>query len=763
MNFTKILTAGFLTLAVAGIINAQEYPVGTANISDCGGFLVDSGLSASDYGANENLTTVICHDGTESPLVSLYFAFFELGDGDFLTIYDGSTTAAASLGTYGGNDLQGLDITSTNQAGCLTIVFTSNSDSSVGSFGAQISCTTPCDRPVPSLTVNGGTDNPLRVCPDEVIYFDGSTSTFAEGASYASHVWDFGDGTTSAQGWPSTSHSYSTPGAYRVQLSLVDNNGCTSGILTDQLIFVATVPDMSLTSDDMQVCVGQEVHLTGSAEPKLWVEVPTANFGGALFIPDDQSQCFSDTLLFGGFGPNAAITTEEDLAYFFINFEHSFMGDLVISFICPNGQSIAVHQQGGSGTYLGIPVDDGSSTPGVGFDYYWTPTATNGTWADNGTGSTLPSGRYESSQPFSNLIGCPLNGEWIVEVCDLWSIDNGFIFDWSVQFADYLYADLLSFTPSIGAGCDSTFISGPSIISSSSDCDSATVQLNEPGNYTYTYTAYDNHGCTYTQNITVNAYPGPIPTAGADFNYCGTAVALNGTVTNPVQGINYVYSWSPSQPLSNANTASPMIQSLSEPTLFTLSVYPAQDPTCLVSDQVNVNVPQIPVSVGLDTLIYCYGTTGTMVAPQTGEGFTYVWSYAGSDPYYTELATGNFVQYEADQPGFYQVEIIEPLCLYSSTTEFFSIIENCEIIIPNVFTPNNDSKNDNFEIFGLEKYSGSSMQIYNRWGTEIYSSDNYRNNWNGEGHAEGTYYFILGVKQDNKYTYHEGHVTLLRD
>ena len=43
------------------------------------------------------------------------------------------------------------------------------------------------------------------------------------------------------------------------------------------------------------------------------------------------------------------------------------MGDLTITFICPNGKSILVHQQGGNGTFLGQPIDnDLDLTPGIG-------------------------------------------------------------------------------------------------------------------------------------------------------------------------------------------------------------------------------------------------------------------------------------------------------------------------------------------------------------------------------------------------------------
>jgi len=176
------------------------------------------------------------------------------------------------------------------------------------------------------------------------------------------------------------------------------------------------------------------------------------DFGDGLIIPDDQTQCFYSELTFTNFDPEAEVTNAlTDILNLFINFEHSYMGDLTVTFICPNGQSMAVHQQGGQGTILGIPDFSDGTGPGTGWDYYWSPTATNGTWAEN-AGETLPAGAYESEQPFSNLNGCPLNGTWEIEVCDIWGGDDGYIFDWTIQFNSSLYDN--SSCIYIGDSCD---------------------------------------------------------------------------------------------------------------------------------------------------------------------------------------------------------------------------------------------------------------------------------------------------------------------
>lgn len=754
---------------------AQEYPVSTGSIVDCGGFLVDNGFSASDYGPNENSTTTICPDGTDDPIVNLYFASFNLGEGDQLSIYDGVDTNAPLIGTFTGIQIQSQDITSTNLAGCLTVNFTSNGDASVGSFGAEISCGLPCARPLPVVTTNQQDSNPVRLCVGEELVFDASTSQFAEGTSLATLEWDFNDGTTDNASWPTVAHSFTEPGAYVVQLHLTDDDECTSAVLPDVLIYVATFPEMTAVADDYLVCLGQEVNLTGLAIPVNWSALPDANFGGALYIPDDQSQCFSDELIFGGFAPGASIETVDDLEYLFINFEHTFMGDLTISFICPNGQTLLVHNQGGGGTHLGFSNEmDDPNLPGEGWDYYWAPDATNGTWSaeaaagttiDNGGGiQSLVAGTYSSDQPFSNLIGCPLNGAWAVEVCDLWGADDGFIFDWSVQFAADLYPDIISFTPSIGAGCDSTFWSGQFIIDNGGNCDDVTLLPTQEGTFLYTYTALDNHGCSYTEEISISAFPGPVPTAGPDGPFCGDPVQLSGSVTNPVNGITYIYTWTPSANLSGANTQNPTASNLSETTTFVFSVQPSNDPQCLVSDDVTLFIPATPPSLPIDSLEWCAGGDYLIELPFEGTDYDYTWYFSPSDDIQGEQIQTSDLGHQATNTGHYTLTYVEPVCGFAGASTYYVELLLCNITIPNVFSPNGDGTNDQLVILGLENFPKSTIKVYSRWGGLVYEDDNYTNNWSPRDLAEGTYFFVLGVnKRDGAFDYYESHLTLVRD
>jgi gliding motility-associated-like protein len=68
---------------------------------------------------------------------------------------------------------------------------------------------------------------------------------------------------------------------------------------------------------------------------------------------------------------------------------------------------------------------------------------------------------------------------------------------------------------------------------------------------------------------------------------------------------------------------------------------------------------------------------------------------------------------------------------------------SCDFILPNVFTPNNDSKNDTFEINGLEKFPKSTLVVFDRDGNKVFETNDYKNDWRADGLPSGTYFFVL--------------------
>ncbi|MBS1505503.1 MAG: gliding motility-associated C-terminal domain-containing protein [Bacteroidetes bacterium] len=67
-----------------------------------------------------------------------------------------------------------------------------------------------------------------------------------------------------------------------------------------------------------------------------------------------------------------------------------------------------------------------------------------------------------------------------------------------------------------------------------------------------------------------------------------------------------------------------------------------------------------------------------------------------------------------------------------------------KLFIPNIFTPNNDGKNETFYIINLPA-TGATLVITNRWGKEVFQSSNYNNKWDGGAESDGVYFYRLST------------------
>jgi hypothetical protein len=129
-----------------------------------------------------------------------------------------------------------------------------------------------------------------------------------------------------------------------------------------------------------------------------------------------------------------------------------------------------------------------------------------------------------------------------------------------------------------------------------------------------------------------------------------------------------------------------------------------------------------PLSLGADTT-----TCSAPVNLDAGSGFDeYLWSTGSSN----QSITANF-------SGAYWVRVTgHGSCSQSDTIQvaikdcyFYDHCKNIgydidEIIIPNVITPNGDKWNERFVV--PPSLTGSKLSIYNRWGSLVYSSENYK-------------------------------------
>ena len=166
-----------------------------------------------------------------------------------------------------------------------------------------------------------------------------------------------------------------------------------------------------------------------------------------------------------------------------------------------------------------------------------------------------------------------------------------------------------------------------------------------------------------------------------------------------------------------------------------------------------ISVPGGPItlSVGADgnSLFVEENTSSAVAIINTGTGKIIATIPVGPHP----IAFGNFVSTGSGCSGI-------PVT--------FTITVNPgplgTLIIPNTFTPNGDGINDTWDIKYLNAYTQCTVQIFNRWGQNVYSSIGYGIPWDGKykGAAlpSGTYYYVINLQNNTQLL--SGFVAIIR-
>ena len=157
---------------------------------------------------------------------------------------------------------------------------------------------------------------------------------------------------------------------------------------------------------------------------------------------------------------------------------------------------------------------------------------------------------------------------------------------------------------------------------------------------------------------------------------------------------------------------------------------------CLgASDTINIGyLNDFSINLGPDTML-CEGKTLTLNAEVPY--CDYLWQDGSTQPTY--LVRG---------PGIYSVEVSNKCFTHWDAVNVD--YEHCaqELYLPNAFTPNYDNQNEFFlPIFSypdeVEEYR---MEIYNRWGTLVFRTEEITFGWDGTNAMESVYAVVVHYK-----------------
>jgi gliding motility-associated-like protein len=209
----------------------------------------------------------------------------------------------------------------------------------------------------------------------------------------------------------------------------------------------------------------------------------------------------------------------------------------------------------------------------------------------------------------------------------------------------------------------------------------------------------------------------------------------------------YTYNW------SNGSTTEDVTNLVSGNYIYTVT----DDQNCIIGDTVTILQPTEIVSTYSVQPLSCIDQTDASIQLYVSGGlgnYTYLWSNGAVSDNIDSLSQ-----------GIYSVAVSDPNnCIHTTS---ITINETSILCVDpvNTITPNGDGVNEDWEIENLNLYPNHELNIFNRWGNILYTTNGVYTPWdgtfNGEALPSGVYYYIIRLNNGTENEY-QGTITIIR-
>ena len=512
-------------------------------------------------------------------------------------------------------------------------------------------------------------------------------------------LWDFDLEEIDSIGGNSVNY-YFTPGrGYDVSISAADQSQCLSLIPITFRVRTSKNPIRDI-SQLPPICTGQQLDLSVGYDQISSLQldsvgseqITSLGVTDTVFLPDGIScppygYYYRSYVNFTSFAPTATITNANDILFVRIKMEHSAIEDIRIKLFCPNGSSCRIvpdYQNDGWGgithyfrTNLGranrlqevSSCNPAQNPMGEAWNYVWSNNTTlgyqyasgtygycyepsnihyiyNPMWDDGSYSYVIDSSNvanmtqiYHPNQSFAGMVGCPLNGNWYIEIQDLWTNDNGYLHEWEIALDPHLLPQNWSYAVHV----DTTYIVGPG-------ASSMYIIPDVSGDIYYTAVVVDDFGCTYDTLMPLHVVQSPKPELGDDFHICyGDRAIIASNYNEP----NTTYVW-------NTGDETPDIQVASAGTysVFIATTDSANNLTCYGSDTIQISVLDVPhADFRMTDTTGCAPATVRLFDETTVENpsYLYEWMILHEDGSLAYASPNKNPVITIEEPGIYTV------------------------------------------------------------------------------------------------------------
>lgn len=276
------------------------------------------------------------------------------------------------------------------------------------------------------------------------------------------------------------------------------------------------------------------------------------------------------------------------------------------------------------------------------------------------------------------------------------------------------------------------------------------------GNYSVNVT--DANGCKDSTSFVVTAAINVTANAGNDTTLCSVPTfTLNGS-TSGATSLQWIQLPNPPGPVLGTT---PSLSVTPTPGDTTSYVLVAQNGGCSYSDTINVIMNSTPVpDAGTHVTIFLGQQATIGGSPTNPGGGTIAWTpHAGigdttaNSPVVTPQVTTQYTVYVTNAAGCVGWDTVTVTVLPT-------------FVIPSGFSPNGDGYNETWQIDYIYMFPNCEVEVYNRWGEQLFYSKGYNTPWAGKYQGKdvpvGTYYYVIRLNDPKFPDHFAGPLTILR-
>jgi gliding motility-associated-like protein len=574
---------------------------------------------------------------------------------------------------------------------------------------------------------------------------------------------------------------------------VVDNGTCTN---TESVtITVNPTPGAPTVVTPLELCQFEQVQLTAQGQNLLWYTQPTGGTGSPTVTPPSN---FASTMSYyvsqtvnGCEGPRTQldVTVKPQPAVPQAQTNYNYCKDEPVAVLTATGTNIQWYttQTGGTGDTTTPTLS--SAVPGI-YHYYVTQTINgceserlditlmvntkpdrpvveqmtlcqdapvppfgvqgqNLLWynaATGGTGSgSLPQVNTADTGTTDYYVSQTVNGcesdRALIRVTINPRVDAQFSTDKDTLCDSYPLTVTFTGTAPTGATFNWNFNGGNA---TGTGAGPYTVSWNDQGTKTITLTV-SNLNCTSSTSGTVYVLPTPKPVFTLLEDACpGDKVRVQ-AAWDQMEMPGYVWNFSGADVLSGSGGGPYTLQwNTPGDKVVSLSLTNIPCPSLPYEQTISVHLPEAKItSVSSDDIC---AADSVLFSANPGLDYSYQWTpqvYFGKG----ETSKGQSVWGTVRMSGYAWLTVTDRWGCSASDSVLMSTKSCCQVFLPNVFSPNNDGKNDVFRMMTKGHQTIKRFIIVNRWGKIVFDTADQNEGWDGSFNGEpqdiGTYQYYL--------------------